>query len=340
MPVFVAVFIFMQGASAQSRSELDTERAQQMQELIQAGKQEEAMKLYEEIMRESFSGRIRLKGSIVDTDGNLLEDVVMETVTLEFDSLRSTDLKEIKQEQPVNTTFSYACDNCAGVRLEFRKDGYYREKIEYVTYADDNPNMEIIRQDEKVVLEKRGMRVALKRYSGTLKVSPDENEVLPFSFGQRTRAVPHSRLMEIATQKQYRGDILYLELKVRQDANGRIATQEVQHPGSTYKLKKPIDAVLDFTSANGGLILYQPKSRFVRKIDREMKRAPVSGYQPTLMLAPGKYGTQYFYCRIGKRYCRGTVSPVSMNRSSNGDYASLHVSIRMNPTEGDTNLEF
>jgi len=316
------------------------ERARQMQELMQAGKEEEAMKLYEQIMRQSFSGKIRLKGTIVDAEGMPLDDVLMEVITLEFDSLRNTDLKEIKQEQPVSATFTYACDNCAGVRLEFRKDGYYLEKVEYVTYADDNPNMEVIKPDEKVVLEKRGVRVASKRYSGTLKVSRNETEVLPFSFGQRSRAVPVTRLPEIAARKQHLDDVLYLELKVKRDADGEIATQELQRPGSSHKPRKPVEPILDFTHADGGLIVYQPKSRFIRKIDREMKRAPARGYQPILALDLETWDTQYFYCRIGKRYCRGTISPVSVNRGSNGDYVSLHVSIRLNPTEGDSNLEF
>lgn len=316
------------------------EIARQMHELMQAGKEEEAMKLYEQLMRQSFSGKIRIKGSIVDAKGMPLDDVLMEVITLEFDSLRSSDLKEIKQEQAVSGTFTYACDDCAGVRLEFRKDGYYLEKIEYVTYADDNPKMEIIKPDEKVVMEKRGVRVAAKRYSGTLKVSSSETEVLPFSLGQRSRAVPVTRLPEIAARKQYLDDVLYLELKVRQDADGEIITQELQRPGSSHKLRKPVDPILDFTQADGGLIIYQPKSRVVRKIDREMKRAPARGYQPTLVLDPENYDTQYFYCRIGKRYCRGTISPVSVNHSPKGDSARLHVSIRLNPTKGDRNLEF
>ncbi len=340
LAVFVCAFISIQGTSAQTRSEGDMELAWQMQELMQAGKEEEAMKLYEKIIRQSFSGKIRLTGTIVNAEGKPLEDVRMEVITLEFNSLRSTDLKEIKQEQIVNGTFTYACDDCAGVRLEFKKEGYYREKIEYLTYAGDPPNMEVIKSDEKVVLEKRGVRVALERYSGTLKVSPNENEVLPFSFGQCSRAVPITRLAETAASKKHEGDVLYLELKVKQDANGEIATQEVQRPGSSYKLKKPVEPFLDFTRADGGVIVYQPKSRFVRKIDREMKRAPAEGYQPTLALDLEVDDTQYFYCRIGKRYCRGSISPVSVNRSSKGDYTSLHVSIRLNPTEGDTNLEF
>jgi hypothetical protein len=338
--VFVFAFIVVHGVSAQSRSERDMEIARQMHELMQAGKEEEAMKLYEQIMRQSFSGKIRLKGTIVDTEGIPLDDVLMEVVTLEFDSLRSTDLKEIKREQPINATFTYACDDCAGVRLEFRKDGYYLEKVEYITYADDIPNMEVIKPDEKVVLEKRGVRVSPKRFSGMLKVGRTDNDVLPFSLGQRTRAVPVTRLAEIAARKQYLDDVLYLELKVKRDANGEIATQEVQRPGSSYKLKRPVEPLLDFSAADGGLIIYQPKSRFVRKIDREMKRAPARGYQPTLALDLETYDTRYFYCRIGRRYCRGTLSPVAVNRGSEGDYVSLNVSIRLNPTEGDRNLEF
>ncbi len=339
LAVCVCTFISIHGTSAQTRSERNMELERQMHELMQAGKEEEAMKLYEQLVRQIFSGKIRLTGTIVNSEGKPLEDVRMEVITLEFDSLRSTDLKEIKQEQIVNDTFSYACDDCAGVRLEFKKEGYYREKIEYLTYAGDPPQKEVIKSDEKVVLEKRGVRVALENYSGTLKVGLNENDVLPFSFGQCSRAVPITRLAETAARKKHEGDVLYLELKVKRDANGEIATQEAQQAGSSYKLKKPVEPFLDFTRADGGVIVYQPKSRFVRKIDREMKRAPAVGYQPILTLDLKTNDTQYFYCRIGKHYCRGSISPVSVN-STKGNYASLHVSIRLNSMEGDTNLEF
>lgn len=324
---------------AQGDAQRQMELARQIQELMEAGKQEEAMKLYEQMMRQSFSGKVRLAGIIVDGQGKPLDDVVMEIVTLEYDSLQSTDLKESSREQPVNGSFEYACDACAGVRLEFNKDGYYRERVEYVTYADDNPNREIIKTDEKVVLEKRGVRVALEHYRGMLIVSQDRNEVLPLSFGQTSRAEPISRLTETATLRKFDGDILYLELKVKKTANGEIATQEVRRPGTSSSFRKPVEPILDFGPADGGVILFQPQSRYVRKIDLEMKRAPVDGYQPTLALDLETDDTQYFFCRIGKRYCRGSVNPVSVNRSSNGQYAGAHVSIRLNPTAGDTNLE-
>lgn len=316
------------------------EMAQKIQELMQSGRTEEAMRLYEEMMRESFSGKIQVSGRIVDDKGKPLDDVIMEITRLEYDDLQSTDLKEIKKTRTVNGRFDYACDNCSGVRLQFAKDGYYRDTLEFVTYGDDTPNREVINKNLIVKLAKMGQRVVLHRYSGMLKVTKNSSDILPFSFGQTTRAEPLERLDVASKRYRHEGEVRYLELKVRRDANGEIVLQEIAWPGTRSKIERPVDAMLDFTAADGGVIGYEPVSHFVRKIGLEMRRAPETGYQATLALDPETDNDQYFYCRIGDHYGRGRITPVMINSNSQGRYASANIAIRLNPTPGDTNLEY
>ena len=345
--IYIILLLFGLGAlhaadTRQQESSREMEVARQIEELMQQGKQEEAMQLYEDITRESFSGKLRVSGRVVDENGQALNDVTMEITRLEFDSLGSTELKESNETQTINGTFKYACDECAGADLEFKKDGYYRDKIELITYAFDVPNRELIQDEIEISLIKIGERIVPERYEGHLKVASRGKDVLSFSFGQTGRAIPYEAIEEVAERRGYEGDVQYLELKVKRDADMQILVQEVARSGGRHMFKKPVDPILDFTSANGGIILYEPKNKKVRKIDLEMWRAPTTGYEPTLMLDVTSDKTQYFYCRIGNRYGRGSLNPVRLNRNADGSYASasVHVAIRLNPTPGDTNLEF
>ena len=313
--------------------------ARRVQQLMQAGKQEEAMKLYQQIAKQQFNGSIELAGSVVDANGVALSDVVIVIKTARMEDINSQQLAKVEQTRKVDGNFDYACEHCAAVTLTFKKKGYYREKLEFVSYADQYPDKVIVEKGLEVVLQKQGKRVQLEPYRGQLLVSKGETHVLPFSFGPRSRTLVKTTLVEMAKRLNYSGKIAYLQLRVKQDADGELITQQLSRPGSSIAFKKPVDAVLDFAPADGGVIAYQAKSKKFTKIQREMSLAPETGYEPRLVLDLETDKTQFFYCRIGKQFCRGTIQAVSIEQSSKGQRARVAIAILLNPTAVDRNLE-
>lgn len=329
----------MRELAAQTDAAQQMEIARQIQKLMEAGKEQEAIKLYQQLIQQQFHGKIELAGHVVDEHGQQLHDVRMVIKVAHMADMRSHELETSEQEVMVSGSFDYACDACAAVTLTFKKDGYYREKLEFVSYADEYPDRHIVKQDVKVVLQKRGVPAVLEPYTGSLIVSQSETYVLPFSFGPTSREMPLSLLPKMAaSRKKFHGEVHYLALQVQRTATGDVAIQEARRGGVARGFSKPVNPVLDFSKADGGAILYQPQNTHFGKILREMRQAPLSGYKTSLALDVNTDRTQFFYCRIGKHYCRGTIEPIAIEKTSRGRRARVHVSIKLNTTEDDTNL--
>ncbi len=320
-----------------SRDQKLLEQGQKIRELQAAGKNEQAMKLYQEMMADAFKGKVKLAGNVVDAQSKPLSGVEMTATTIEPDmSNHQNYTQEATERHLIDGSFEFSCNDCIGATLTFKKEGYYREKYEAAVTA--SRDLQIIKLDEQVVMQKRGELITGERYKGKLEVSKNQTTVLPLSFGHTTRAYTLERVTEMAKEKKHESEILYLEFKVKQEANGEVA---VQPKGKYYK--QPIDPVLDFTHADGGVIPYEPENSHYEKIDLEMKRAPVEGYQTVWNIDVNNMGTngsQYFYCRIGGHYCRGRIGWVDLNQRDEGNSASLSVSIELNPAANNTNLEF
>lgn len=243
----------MRNIYAQTAAAQQMEIARQIQKLMQAGKEQEAMKLYEQLIQRQFHGKIELAGNVLDENGQQLHDVHMVIKVAHMANLRGHKLDTSAQEIMVSGSFDYACDACAAVALTFKKDGYYREKLEFVSYADEYPDRHVVKQDVKVVLQKRGVPAALEPYTGSLIVSQSETYVLPFSFGPTSRAMPLSLLPKMAASRKFHEEVNYLELQVQRTATGDIAIQEARRGGAARGFSKPVNPVLDFSKADGGV---------------------------------------------------------------------------------------
>ncbi len=331
--VIGGTFFAIAAASAESTSKELTER---LIELMEQGDEAGATELLERSADRNMKASIELEGRIEDGSGKPLAGVGM-TVTQTRLAINPANAASKSKEITVDGEFALACDDCSAIEVQFHKPGYYSIRREWITFRPGAKPEDIIDHAVVVILQAKGIRAQLERYSGTLETGV-RSHVLPFSFGRGRGMMTPERVVEIA-QAEKIAQPLYLELTVERTADGSIAVEEVARPGSNVIIKRPRNPMLDFGNANGGAIVFKPTEQNIQLVEREMSRAPTSGYLPTLDLTRLDGLPEYFYCRIGDRYGRGSVSPVGLSRSEGKPNRSqVAVSIDLNIVAGDTNL--
>ncbi len=286
-------------------------------------------------MRERIAGQIEASGTVLDADtGRPLGNVKMVATTGHFDptktSLRSTETTR----QTVEGSFRYGCENCSDARLRFLAEGYHSQVVRlHVSDGDGRPPVLRI-PALTVTMEAIGEAVVLTSHRGQLMVGvdPSKVEVLPL-----TQKPIGTTTVEKARQRaQKSGDpLLYIHLRTELDEAG--VPRAVAHKTNQF-FKTASSASLDFSTADGGVVVYQPEGRSVEEIRREMRQAPVEGYQPTLELDPNSGETVHFFVRIGDVYGRGSAGPPVLERTREGHRVVVATEIHLNP-DGSRNLE-
>ena len=103
---------------------------------------------------------------------------------------------------------------------------------------------------------------------------------------------------------------LYIRLKPALDSSGQL----VAIPSRTRPVPAP--AILDFSRADGGIIIYQPSTNEQNMAFREMKTAPKDGYKNSIQVKPNRGGNIYFYCLINGMYGKGSMSGLRFDHGS------------------------
>ena len=312
------------------------ELTEQLVTLMEQGDEAGATALIERTADRRMAGEIEVAGVVQDEAGNPLSAVTI-TYQQTLLAVNPANAKITKGEQTIDGAFELKCKDCSAIEADFVKPGYHEVHREWFAIGPELKEPRVVDRDAVVTLQAKGQRAHLERYSGTLKTGP-EMVVLPFSFGRGRGLMSLERVLDVAAEENVRQP-LYLRLIVDFDAAGTISIEQIARPGTNITFDRPRNPQLDFDTANGGVIAYEPTEQDVRLIEREMSRAPTSGYAPTLALKRMDGLPQYFFCRIGERYCRGSVDPVGHSRSADGQAtAKVSVAIKLNTVAGDTNL--
>jgi hypothetical protein len=192
----------------------------------------------------------------------------------------------------------------------------------------------LIQEDLRIVLERQGQRTWLLDY----------NEVLTYEGTGRGVIIdfdrPHYRGQSVVEVRnlhdptQLPEDCVYL--LVETDANGRIAVVRVPRQNSAH---------IDIWPKRMRLIMNAPESGFVsvepdpnRKLARQMKQAPESGYQRELILETDETGFhhRYFYFKTKDKYGKGATGWVTVEE--NASVIRFSPTFRLQP-DGSRNLE-
>ncbi len=293
---------------------------------------------------------ITLVGRVVDEEGMPLERVQLyatkSRVSLMAESFVTLDESRFDL---ADGRFRVTCRSCSSVQLQFSREGYYSETVdfhvEYVVREAGRLTSEVAkdleRTDLQIVLRSAQNMVRLVRYRGFLhSTAGGPATVVPIRTDRGSRGV---RLDDLSRPPGKKAQYLpgYVQLLAAVTEDGNLATES---PPDAPRVHFPGSPVLDFSEADGGLILYQYASGDPQKVYRTMRTAPADGYQSSLLLDSavrgGDDGDYYLFCRIGDRYGKGRVHLPSFVHMDGEEekVVMAHIEIRLN-LEGGRNVE-
>ncbi len=296
--------------------------------------------------------RFHIKGEVVDEQGNRLTGVTM-WVTKAVPGGWWQEVQYVARQYTINGTFEVRESGCEDVRLGFEKGGYYRQSIRFSDDAKANTReiqekiMKGLPVEEplvgkeglRIVMEKKGeQQVSLGEYNTPLIYNMDgSGEVLDFDL---PRTYPMRKVGDISETdtKSLPPNCLYMIAE--KDEAGNIVIVDKFYP-------RKIRVIMQ-GEPGSGFIVYKPKDRYQSKEKslHEMKQAPESGYEPTMVLeaedikllrtpAGVVYGFP-FYCKIKNNYGKGLINGCSV--SKDGKTVFLNGRIFYNRA-GSRNLE-
>lgn len=296
----------------------------------------------------SNNASITLAGEVIDQLGRPLAQVRLNERTSRF-SLRSESLlsSTTSAEDLDDGRFRITCNRCSSIEISFSKQGYYSETLVFHVEKRESSNgrlstavaIDMERSDLQVVLRSNENRANLIRYEGYLRsTAAGPVTVAPLRRDLGSRGVQTSRLSQApdSDANYLPGYISLLAASTDQLTLSEQARPEVR--GAYFPI--PLPPVLDFSEADGGIVLYELTEENPRSVYRAMVNAPLDGYQDSLELPTlQRSGVFYFYCRIGDLYGKGRVGLPSFGHADDGqEVVGAYIEIRLN-MDGSRNLE-
>jgi len=287
-------------------------------------------------------------GMIKDQSGQTLSEVEIRV----RESYLTTNYGEHNRSRSLlvhDGNFKIACKECSAMSFRFTKEGYYPANAEAVVFDDlsrlSESELKTISQGGAIppmpTVEKENMVVVLEqvhhkqsihlRQSGVvLSSGPDLNDMVAVLKGMIVTTMP---LSVVQTKSGSSERPLYIKLEPTLDNSGQL----VAVPAKPRPVPAP--AILDFSHADGGVIVYHPSTSVVNMALREMKTAPDNGYANRIKVPHLGGGEIFFYCRFNGVYGKGRISGVRFKHASRKRKGiGLGITLYLNP-DGSRNLE-
>lgn len=286
---------------------------------------------------------ITVSGQVEDEDGAPVENVRLDVsqgrADLTSESFTSySDSTELLE----NGQFQVGCSNCSSLQLHLSKPGFHTETRSFRVAEPEategsrtaSAAEDVERLNLRVVLRSSANAVQLVRYRHQLQSSATEViRVAPLRRDLGTRGASLDQLDKTpsATAQPLPG---YVQLQL-DDALKTI----VGETSTQLTTSGPVRAVVDFSEANGGVVLHEFASGDSGTVYRDMLTAPAEGYQSELVLnTEDGYGGYFFYCRIGNQYGKGRVNRPELSIRDGEFTVVTSIELRMNP-DGSRNVE-
>jgi hypothetical protein len=289
-------------------------------------------------------GRIEIAGSVVDQDGNELEDFVVEVGAVTAgDPFGSLGKRKI---EPFGRTFRITRVGVSTIDCIFLKDGYYSERRSFSIPESNEGKLknDLLKHDVVVVLQKIPEPAPLERYKGYLATNSHGIQSVLY-----TKVLPLSETPLSAQQLKERSRLDLSRPHV-------FLKPDTEKGGSFARVSVELEEINGFRAvlARGKILLSAPEpgdgfsvSGATKSIYlgarglRGMTQAPSAGYEDDLVISANDGAIQrYFYCRMHGQYGKGVVSNLAPIISRDGiESVSVDIEIFLNPT-GSRDVSF
>jgi hypothetical protein len=271
-----------------------------------------------------------ITGSVVDEQGNPLEDVSLDITVHKLRITPKSDefASSVQYREMAHKTFKIS-KRGTGLTVMFRKDGYYPQVHHFDTSAYGAPDGDHRFEQLTVVMEKQGLLTGLRKLTGTMGYRlPGRGEVVDFDLKNNP---PFRWIDNVHALAHLPPNCLYLVAD--QDSQGHIAAFEPV-PGKAIRCAKRVRLMVN--AADGGFAEVT--------LDGEtppfhlMRQAPETGYVDELVLgearagAGHRSGTVSFYFRSNGRYGKATITAMPVLRSDDSVHAVIHYVLQPNGT--------
>jgi hypothetical protein len=167
------------------------------------------------------NAQIDITGTVTDTEGNVLQDVTLKLLFSRPADVWATHSEDLVERMTVTGDFAVKKSNYIGVRMEFYKEGYHSEILDFFKPYPSDDNAPIIQTDLKVKLRKTGTLAEVIRTLGNIEYNINESRISVWdltqtaekkvkfyssSFGQQ---IPFEKYLYLDFARNPQGEIIY-----------------------------------------------------------------------------------------------------------------------------------
>ncbi len=256
---------------------------------------------------------ISVSGTVIDAQGRPVREVQM-TILEGRPQGNSFEISWSRRHRTIDGGFEVRCEDCADLRLRFQAEGFYPKEIGFkLTDAEakrlltgqDGDGFSLVRQGLIVELEPSVNPVNLDWTSVVLDVLEDgPMRVLAAEKGRVRGTIERTVFSKRQKAGGGGGGPAMVALKA---APGQFEALVRKTTG--YEAEAAPNAVfLEFSGGMTGVIPIDSPEGNYKTVYRSMIEAPEEGYVDHLVIDPNSDRRQYFYCRIGDLFGKGSVS--------------------------------
>lgn len=279
------------------------------------------------------SGKIEVAGRITSGTGEPLRDVAVVSLSTKHGPGGLLTEKE-NERVVVDEFFHIVKHDICSLRIDFVKPGFFTVTTDDTVMRGILHVEDVTEMDRIIVLEEMPIPAPMERIEGILKTN---------AKGPTTavKLLPGTRdSTPVDNNKAGADDALrgYGVLRIRPRGDGRIESVRRKNQGGMI-FEEPTGAYLNSTGPDDGFVLFRPQHEhpIAKRVFREMRVAPKTGYDPDLDFPADAGDRVYFYCLLGGRYGKGFVVRPYLREDDGETTAVSVIKILINPT-GDRNV--
>ena len=293
-----------------------------------------------------------IKGTVMDSEGALLNDVKMDIVLSSPILPYMTSSKNVTRTKSVNSEFSVYEKGVTSIVLSFSKKGYYSERRSFSSSIfEEDPSKIMQKHNIQVKMIKRGNPAELicfyQKISSVIK--EDRKDICDLSVLQKKSIEEGDSISMKSIDPKTKLDTKYIELDFNRDEKENIVYD------SKYRERPcPSSFVIRFhtNDPDDGLILMNDQDPLITQHDFKTayNLAPEEGYiRKEIMIKlgekesngnyPCENNTTFIFLKCGKHYGRAIINGLSIDYSKDEiKSVSARVQMDINRKEGDRNL--